>query len=135
LVNGKRKGLEVSSAEYRGWDKWAEKFKPIKNHIFLEDDEHMYETFGPELEFVVKQNARHIWTWIQGDMCDVIVAGYDSELQLGYYITELPWENEDDYALLSDHEVCECDEQARGEGNPDCQKCEGSGITKKWYVD
>jgi hypothetical protein len=127
----------MASTEYRGWKKWAEKFKPIKNHLVRDglDDEHMFDTYGDEVEFVINYDARHIWTWIQGDMSDVIVAGYHFELRLGYYITESPWEDEEDYALLSVHEECECYEEATGEGKPDCNKCEGSGVIKNWNFD
>jgi hypothetical protein len=98
----------------------------------------MFETYGEEVEFVIKQDPKHIWTWIQGDMSDLIVAGYHYVNRLGYYITELPWENEDDYALLSVEEECECyleDGYEDGEyGNPECEECEGSGMVTK-YVD
>jgi hypothetical protein len=73
-------------------------------------------------------------------MSDLIVAGYHYVNRLGYYITEIPWEDEDDYALLSVEVECECYneegyEDNNGEyGRADCPECEGYGMVTK-YVD
>jgi hypothetical protein len=71
-------------------------------------------------------------------MSDLIVAGFAYVNRLHYYITEVPWENEDDYVLVSVEVECECyDEDAYGDGgfgNPNCQECEGYGMVTK-YVD
>jgi hypothetical protein len=120
--------------EYQGWQKWEDKFKPTKNHFHSDPDETMFETYGEEVEFVIKQDPKHIWTWIQGDMSDLVVAGYHYVNRLGYYITEVPWENEYDYALLSVEVECECIDQETFEGKPDCQECEGYGMITR-YVD
>jgi hypothetical protein len=120
--------------EYQGWQKWEDKFKPIKNHFHSDPDETTFETYGEEVEFVIKQDPKHIWTWIQGDMSDLVVAGYHYVNRLGYYITEVPWENEYDYALLSVEVECECIDQETFEGKPDCQECEGYGMITR-YVD
>ena len=133
---------EPTHTEYLGWDKWAEKFKPVHNHFHSDNDEYMYETFGAEVEFIINYNGRHIWTWIQGDESDLIVAGYHYVNRLGYYITEFPWQDEYDYALLSVEVECECyseDEDVmksrHGEfGASDCPECEGYGRLTK-YVD
>ena len=124
--------------EYQGWDEWAKKFKPIKNHLSKDPDEKMYETYGEEVEFVQKADNRYIWTYLQGDESDLVCAGYHYVNRLGYYISEIPWENEDDYALLSVQEECECyneDGYEDGEyGKADCQECEGYGHVTK-YID
>jgi hypothetical protein len=120
--------------EYQGWQKWEDKFKPTKNHFHSDPDETMFETYGEEVEFVTKADNKYVWTWIQGDMSDLIVAGYHYVNRLGYYITEVPWENEYDYALLSVEVECECIDQETFEGKPDCQECEGYGMITR-YVD
>ena len=128
--------------EYQGWQKWEDKFKPIHNHFSNDPDQDMFETYGEEVEFVTKADNKHVWTWIQGDMSDLIVAGYHYVNRLGYYITEVPWDDEYDYALLSVEVECECyseDEdvmESRNNemGDPDCQECEGYGLVTK-YVD
>jgi hypothetical protein len=133
----------MTYTEYQGWTEWENKFKPIKNPF--RDPQHeeiMFETYGEELEFVKAQDPKYVWTNIQGDMSDLIVAGFAFVNRLHYYVTEVPWEHEDDYALLSVEVECECYnedddviESRGGEyGNPDCEECEGNGMVTK-YVD
>jgi hypothetical protein len=127
--------------EYQGWTEWENKFKPIKNHF--RDPQHeeiMFETYGEELEFVKSQDPRYVWTNIQGDMSDLIVAGFAYVNRLHYYITEIPWENEDEYALISVETECECYDEDRedndGEfGNANCVECEGYGHITKYVGD
>lgn len=124
--------------EYQGWSEWENKFKPIKNHF--RDPQHeeiIFETYGEELEFVKSQDHRHVWTNIQGDYSDVIVAGFAYVNRLHYYITEIPWESEDEYALISVETECECYDEDRedndGEfGDPKCPECEGYGMVTKY---
>ena len=132
----------MSHTEYQGWNQWEVKFKPIKNHLVSDPDQKMFETYGEEVEFVTKADNKYVWTWRQGDMSDLIVAGYHYENRLGYYITEVPWEDEYDYALLSVQVECECysedddvmktrdDEFA----DPSCPECDGYGRLTK-YID
>lgn len=125
--------------EIQGWDKWAEKYKPIKNHLSTDPDTQMFETYDAEWEFIKAQDPRYVWTWITGDMSDLIVAGRAFVNRFGYYVTEVPWDDEDEYVLLSVEEECECYDEERVDnggdyGSPDCQECEGYGLVTK-YVD
>lgn len=85
-------------------DTWWEKFRPIKNH--LDDnasfDGCMFETHGPELEFVKKQPADRIWTFIEVDDVQLIGAGYSYVNRLGYFITEKPWVTQLEEIILED---------------------------------
>jgi len=121
--------------EYQGWDEWEKKYKPIKNHFRNDPDETMFETYGEEWEFVKAQDPRYVWTNIQGDYSDLIVAGRAFVNRLHYYITEIPWENEDDYCLLSVEVECECYNEEEGEGKADCAECEGYGMVTKYVGD
>jgi hypothetical protein len=130
----------MTYTEYQGWNEWEAKFKPIKNHFRNDPDEIMFETYGEEWEFVQKQDPRNVWTNIQGDMSDLIVAGVAYVNRLHYYITEIPWENEDDYVLLSVEVECECYDEDRedndGEfGDANCPECEGYGLVTKYVGD
>jgi hypothetical protein len=130
---------EPTHTEYQGWDKWEDKFKPIHNHFSNDPDQQMFETYGEEVEYVTKADNKYVWTWIQGDMSDLIVAGYHYVNRLGYYITEVPWDDEYDYALLSVEVECECYDEDRedndGEfGDANCPECDGYGLVTK-YVD
>ena len=129
---------ETPYTEYQGWHAWEEKFKPIKNHLVNDPDQQMFETYGEEVEFVSNYDNKYVWTYLQGDMSDLVCAGYHYVNRLGYYISEIPWENEDDYALLSVEVECECYNEEGYEdgeyGRADCEECEGAGIITK-YVD
>lgn len=129
----------MTYTEIQGWKAWEDKFKPIKNHFRQDPDEQMFETYGEEVEFVTKYDPKYIWTYIQGDMSDLLVAGYHYVNRLGYYISSVPWENEDDYALLSVQEECECYKEEGYEdgeyGNEDCPECEGYGYVTRFIGD
>lgn len=122
--------------EYQGWNEWANKYKPIKNHFSKDPDEVMFETYGEEVEFVKAQDPKYIWTYLQGDMSDLVVAGYHFVNRIGYHISEVPWENEDDYVLLSVQVECECyNEEGYEDGEmglADCTKCEGYGMITEY---
>ena len=120
--------------EHQGWHNWAEKFKPIHNHFSNDPDQDMFETYGEEVEFVSKYDPKYVWTYLQGDMSDLICAGYHYVNRLGYYITEVPWDDEYDYALLSVEIECDCYDEETGEGKDECPECEGYGMVTK-YVD
>ena len=126
--------------EIQGWNEFESKYKPIKNHFSKDPDEVMFETYGEELEFVKAQDPRYIWTYLQGDMSDLVVAGYHFVNRIGYHISEVPWENENDYVLLSVQVECECyseDEDVMETrnydyGDPNCTKCEGYGMITEY---
>jgi hypothetical protein len=117
--------------EILGWEAWEEKYKPIQNK-FRDYSEHMFETYGEEVEFVQSQDPRYVWTNVQGDMSDLIVAGYAYVNRLCYYITEVPWESEDEYVLLSVEKECECYNYDTDEGSEDCKICQGYGLVTEY---
>ena len=127
---------EPTHTEYQGWSAWEEKFKPIQNQLSEYKDEVLFETFGKEVEFVANYDNKYVWTRLQGDMSDLICAGYHYVNRLGYYITEVPWEDEMDYALLSVEVECECyNEEGYDDGElgkADCPECEGYGLVTKY---
>ena len=121
--------------KYQGWDEWAKKFKPVKNHLSKYKNEILFETFGEEAEFVQKSNHKYVWTILQGDMLVLIGAGYHSVNRLGHYITEVPWEDEFDSALISVEEECECYNEEDNDGefaDSTCPECEGHGYVTKY---
>jgi len=133
------------------WDEWVKKYKPIKNHITKYPDPNAefetFETYGDEWEFVKSQDPKKVWTWISGDMSDLLVAGVGYVNRLAYYICEEPWEDENEQVLMSVEVECECyKEEGYGpftfpngdeyweNGDPNCQQCEGYGL-RTAYVD
>jgi hypothetical protein len=91
------------------WEEFEEQFKPIKNTISKYPDNFMFETYGEELEFVQKQNPNNIWTESQIDYGFVTSEGYHFVNRMGYYITEVPWEDNTQYEVDLQLDTCtEC---------------------------
>jgi hypothetical protein len=124
--------------EYQGWDVWAEKFKPKDNHFNGQGK--MYETYGEEYEYVKSIHPNFVWTYVDGDMSSLIIAGHHWVNRIGYYITENQWSDDMDACLLSVEEECVCyseDEDKLAErndewGDPECEKCEGYGYVTNY---
>jgi hypothetical protein len=119
------------------WKEFEERFKPIKNHLSNDPDEIMFETYGDEIEFVQKTDNRHIWTYGDGDYCSFVSSGYHYINRIGYYITEIPWEENKEYQIIISTEVeCECYNEDGNEndefGDPDCAECEGYGMITRY---
>ena len=135
----RRKEIASLLENSMGMSEWKKKYRPIKNQLSTNTNQEVFETNGVELEFILKQDPKHVWTCTYGDFADFIVAGNQwSTNNLGFYFSEVPWEKESDYALVSVEVECECyfeDGYEAGEvGNPDCPECEGYGYLKK-YLD
>lgn len=82
-------------------DDWYDKYRPIRNHIndnasfsWGDDNGCLFETYGPELEFVKAQNPKTIWTLIETEGVELIISGYHLVNRLGYFITEVEVPNE-----------------------------------------
>jgi len=133
------------------WEQWESKYKPVINHLDKystpEMPSRMFETYGEEVEFVASKDPKYVWTYIQGDMSDLLVAGASFVNRLGYYVCEVPWETGDEQVLISVEVECDCyKEQGYGpftfpngdeyweNGDPECQQCEGYGL-RTAYVD
>jgi hypothetical protein len=126
------------ATEYQGWSEWAEKFKPKTNHFGNNENDRMYETYGEEWEYIKSLDPKYVWTFLSGDMCDVMVAGIAFVNRLGYYVCEVPWEDDMDSVLLSVEEECECynedgyDDNDGEYGKRGCENCEGCGYVTNY---
>ena len=72
---------------------WFDTYKPIKNHIegASSFDGHMFETYGPEVEFVKSQDTDKIWMFGDGDDGGMYIwSGWGFVNRIGYFITEVP---------------------------------------------
>ena len=121
------------------WKQFEEQFKPIQNHFRNDPDEIMFETYGEELDYVLAQDPRNVWTYADGDYCSYVSSGYHYINRIGYYITENSCDDDTEYEIIvSTEEECECYNEEGYEdgemGRADCEECEGYGrITK--YAD
>ena len=112
---------------------WADKYRPIENRF--RNDGSAFETYGVELDYVCLQPHSTVWTEIDGDEGVYIVSGYHLANRIQYYITEIPWTDEDDIIItLCKYVDCVC-RNDEGEGDPDCQECGGDGIYTDWWMD
>ncbi len=86
------------------------KYKPQVNHIVGAQNAAfngwMYETYGPELEYILSlannpATAKRVWTIIDGErMC--YAAGFHLVNRLGYLITEVPYDSPDQWVELDE---------------------------------
>lgn len=122
-----------------GLSEWKKTYKPIKNHLSANTDEYVFSASGIEMDFILKQDPKYVWRWTYGDFADFIIAGNQwSSNNAGYYLSELPWVKESDYALFSVQVECGCFTEEGYEnnepGDPTCIVCEGHGFLTK-YVE
>ena len=105
---------------------WLERFKPVKNDLDLNAgwNQTMFETFGPEIEFVISQPDENIWTLVEGDSGTYVVSGRHWVNRLGYFICQTPVPDGEYFEIVIDEpeeyceecsvllEDCECEEEA-----------------------
>ncbi|CAB5220200.1 hypothetical protein UFOVP235_2 [uncultured Caudovirales phage] len=88
-------------------DEWTELFRPMTNPI---DDNAscggcMFETFGDDLAFVLKQNPLCVWTYQDDDNgIPCITSGYHLVNRIGYFVTEKPFDEDQDIYVTLDYE-------------------------------
>ncbi len=91
-------------------EQWETMFKPVFNTISDEpswQDEDgngiMFCTSGEEHEFVCNQNPkRMVWTWVDGEDGTYIVNGYQFVNRIGYFVTEVPYDDGDQWEIKVD---------------------------------
>jgi len=112
---------------------WVEKYKPIPNGITKYpsgNDFESFDTYGEEANFVAEQDHHYVWTEVQGDFTTLLVPGMSYVNRLSYFVTRIPWTNENETVFISMDIECHCYDEAEedGEGVPDCPDCEGYGF-------
>lgn len=110
------------------YDEWFDKYQPIINEI-AGDEQYQFETYGDELQYVLQQDDKHIWTEMDGDQGVSIVSGYHLVNRIQYYITVKPWTEDTEIPVSIDKE---CDCMSEGEGIIDCDECRGNGYITIW---
>lgn len=82
--------------EHPEFETWWNNFRPIANHIEPDSayDGCMFETYGPELDYVLSVPVAHVWTLVDGDDGSIVLdAGYRYVNRIGYLITEQAWDS------------------------------------------
>lgn len=115
------------------YDEWFEEYQPIINEI-AGDEQYQFETYGDELQYVLQQDDKHIWTEMDGDQGISIVSGYHLVNRIQYYITKKPW-TEDTEVPISIDKQCDCQEAIDIDLDSPvyCNECEsGEGYITIW---
>ena len=92
------------------WDEFMEQYKPMPNHLVNESfgEQYMFETYGEELEFVgTLAEERRVWTFTEVEMGTGIYNGMHWVNRLGYFVTEVPWEEDTEYEVDLQRDVCD----------------------------
>ena len=97
-------------------EEWFDTFKPLPNLIDLDasfndgENGYMFETYGPELNFVKAQDPNRIWTYCDGDVDGTyIFQGMRIVNRIGYFVTTVPFDGSKDYQIqISSEGVYEC---------------------------
>ncbi len=89
----------------KSYNVWVRQYKPVQNHVTANSpyDGTMFETFGPDREYVLSVANSHnpsdlqrVWTLLDAGGRDLTIAsGYHLVNRLGYFITEIPYTGDD----------------------------------------
>lgn len=95
--------MELKQLKELDWNTWAETYKPIENPYAVSpavDNNLLFETYGEEIEFVKKYiESNQVWTLTDIEDGTGIFNGYHFVNRIAYFITEVPYDNEIDYAV------------------------------------
>ena len=83
---------------------WEIKYKPISyplDKFNNTDSTLMYETYGKELNSINKYQNVYVWSLVETDIGGLrILNGKHVVNLIGYYLTELPWQDGDDIEVF-----------------------------------
>ncbi len=88
------------------YDEFCDIYKPKPNHI-RGNDELAFETYGEEQDFVFAQDPKYVWTEVDGDGGSFIIAGRAFVNRYQYYVTEVPWDSEDQEVVVNLYKECD----------------------------
>jgi hypothetical protein len=91
-VSDNNQGKARLKYERISYEEWLVKYRPIKNPFDANaaDDGCMFETYGPDFEFVRQQPVGIVWTLVEDGEKLFVCEGFHYINRLGYYVTEIP---------------------------------------------
>ena len=101
---------------------WFNTYKPIKNNLVENSsfDDHMFETYGEEVEFVKAQDENRIWMLGDGDDGGMYIwNGWGFVNRIGYFITEVPCPPDTTIQVLVSHNWYYCENCGTEMEDPD----------------
>ncbi len=93
------------------FDEWLDTYKPITNHIDTDSSFNgaMFETYGDEVKYVSDADPLYTWTYIDGDDgATYVINGRCIVNRIGYFVTEVPWDESKDYQITVIEPSYEC---------------------------
>lgn len=111
------------------WQEFEDTYKPILNKItkYPSDTQLAFETYGEEQDYVLAQPNENVWTEVDGDGGCYIIAGKHFVNRFQYYITEKPWDNENQEVVIQVYKDCDECGCSGGDGTTDdgepCTNC------------
>jgi hypothetical protein len=109
------------------YDEFVDTYKPIKNHL-TKYDQNTFETYGEEVDFVLAQDEKFVWTEVDGDGGCYIINGLHLVNRIHYYVCEvpsaLPTYQEVVVNLYKDCDTCGCSGgYGTTDDGADCPEC------------
>lgn len=100
------------------FEEWEEKYRPIKNHIdpnaSFQDETGtgiMFETYGEEEEAVELADPLTVWTYASDGAGGTYIAnGFSRWDRIGYFITEVAFNPEDEISVTVQESIDEEDD-------------------------
>lgn len=84
---------EPRNTEPSQWDEFERKYAPIPNPPD-QDEWFLFETYGEDLDAVKAHDPNKVWTLLDTDGVELIVAGYHFVNRTNYILTERAWTSE-----------------------------------------
>jgi hypothetical protein len=86
------------------FEEFLEKYKPFTNFFSSDPEEIKFETYGEELDHVLIQNNKFIWTAVNSENENMyILPGKHFVNRSHYYVCANPWTNEEE--IVNDNEM------------------------------
>jgi hypothetical protein len=95
--------MKTKTLKELDWDTWVETYRPLENPYAVSpavDNSLLFETYGVEMEFVKKYiETNQVWTFTDIEGGTGIFNGYHFVNRIAYFITEVPYDDNFDYAV------------------------------------
>lgn len=74
---------------------WWSEFRPVERDGDIHDGFSgvVFDTVGSDWFQVRSMNTHYVWTWVEHDDGSSIIPGIHFVNRLGYFITEVPWDD------------------------------------------
>ena len=96
--------MSIANAIELTEDEWETTYRPVTNHLSTDSGWAglLFETYGEEVEYVKQAKEGTVWTWVDGEDGTYVVSGWLLMNRIGYFITEVPFDNNNIYEIAVD---------------------------------